>query len=177
MWHFDTNKFLPHAKNYRDARKTHLLPTWALKLQYWNTWFDRICRHWRRVRKWASPSLNHTSTVSTGSPSAVGLPEEQGSKDTCVWGHPLWLMELWCCRGRLGRCRVSLHLLHLLWSSCCTWKNTAQLALHSWKAHVTGSDWLKGSYLSVQEAVEYSHHEPLTKARREQASERCSIGC
>lgn len=37
MWHFDTNKFLPHAKNYRDARKTHLLPTWALKLQYWST--------------------------------------------------------------------------------------------------------------------------------------------
>lgn len=69
---------------------------------------------------WANPNLNHISAVSTGSPVVVRLPGEQGSRDTCVWGGPLWLMELWCCLGRLGRCWLSFHLLHLLWISCCT---------------------------------------------------------
>lgn len=117
--------------------------------------------------KWASPNSNHITTVSTGSPPVVGLPGEQGSRETCVWGDPLWLMEPWCCLGRLGRCWVSLHLLHLLWSSCCTWKQMAQLGPHFGKPQSTGSDWLKGSYLSVQEAVEHSHHKPLRDVERE----------
>lgn len=84
----------------------------TLKLQLWTNWLSAL----------SEEQAHHISTVSIGSPPVVGLPGEQGSRETCVWGDPLWLMEPWFCLRRLGRCWVSLHLLHLLWNSCCTWK-------------------------------------------------------
>lgn len=105
--------------------------------------------------------LSHTFTASLTGCTAAELPGAYGSRETCVWGHPLWLTKLWRRLGWPARSRLSIHLLHRRWSSCCTWKQKAL-----WPTpRSAGPERLTASHLAVDEAVQHSHHETLTDER------------